>query len=99
MKRKKLSKAESQRAHFKKRLTERYGYEINRQGQQQIVQRIQDGCAQLIKHQTNRVSVYHVCLEDGPMAYVVYDHQRKTLVTALPYENPIFDRNYEDEII
>lgn len=75
----------AQRFHAKKRATQRYGLTLTTEKQQAIVRLIQLGRGRFIRNQSNRVSVWAV--EYGGMILpVVYDKNRKVLVTVLPQE-------------
>lgn len=76
-------KAKCQRIHFKTRAAQRYGLVINRHIFRELIEQIQQKRAEFIETQSNRLSVYWVEYQDVRMK-VVYDKQRKTLVTALP---------------
>ena len=80
-----MDKAQSQRAHAKRRARERYGLHINRDLYRELVQRIQLGRARIIERQSNRIAV-HLLEIDGVQYPVAYDNQRQTIVTFLPQE-------------
>jgi catabolite regulation protein CreA len=84
----KRDKKYDQRIHFKKRVKQRYDLEINRFVYQQLVDQIQDGQAEFIQKQSNRISVFWVMYDDIRIR-VIYDKSRKTLVTALPPDGEI----------
>lgn len=75
-------KTYAQREHFKKRLFERFGLTINRYKYKEIVDKIQNNQAKRIETQSRRLTLYLVEIQGIPVK-VVYDHQRKTVVTAL----------------
>ena len=95
----KPNKGNCQKNHFKKRLKERYGLTISNEGYRGIIQAIQTSSkvpvaynghvistiASYRARQSNRLSVYILRLQgiDG-MIPVVYDRDRKTLVTTHP---------------
>ncbi len=91
--RKQEPKAHSQRTHFKKRALERYGVDVNRHLYREMVEMIQNGKAVFIERQTNRIAAFWLYLEKPPYTgvklRVIYDKERKTLVTALPPEGEI----------
>lgn len=94
-----ISKQKCQKEHFKERLKERYGLVINNEGYNAIVKSIVSGTKQVVSFnghkvnvvtsyrakQSNRLSVYVMVLggieETIP---VIYDKERKTLVTTHP---------------
>jgi hypothetical protein len=87
----KLTKAQSQRAHAKRRAEERYGLSLNRNGQDEIVRKIQYGEAELVERQSNRVTIWKVCFQNTWIK-VVYDSSRHTIASVLPME----DRSFND---
>lgn len=76
-------KKTTQRKHFQKRMLERFGITISKDRCQQIIQGIQSCKYQLLEVQSLRVKKYLVDI-DGINVEVIYDKQRKMLVTALP---------------
>lgn len=81
--RKKSAKTASDlRLHFKKRLKQRYGIEINREGIEYIVRQIQSQNCEFVIKQSLRVTIFDVMYENKKIR-VVYDKNRKTLITAL----------------
>ena len=83
-KRSKPTKTKSLRAHLKRRFLERFGVEINRIDEIQMLNQIQNKEAEFIEKQSIRVSVFDVKLNEVKYR-VVYDKNRKHLVTVLPY--------------
>ena len=86
---KRPSKARSQRDHFKRRVQQRYGVTIDKRLYRDIIERIQRGEAVPIEKQSLRLTVFGVTIEaEGEVVdmRVVYDRDRKTLVTVLPKE-------------
>jgi hypothetical protein len=79
------SKAKCQQAHARKRAMERYGIDLSRAKQEEIIGLIKANKAQFVEKQSNRITVFRVVLDDK-MFRVVYDKQRKSLVTVLPQE-------------
>lgn len=51
------------------------------------MKQIQEGKAKLVRKESNRVGVFEVTLE-GALVQVVYDKERKTIVTVLPLVAP-----------
>lgn len=86
----KNDKAEAQNRHAKRRALERYGIDLNRHKRQEIINKIHNGIAVLVRKQSHRVSIFSVKFE-GQEVIVVYDKQRKTLASFLPLE-----AKYED---
>jgi predicted adenine nucleotide alpha hydrolase (AANH) superfamily ATPase len=89
-------KTYAQRIHFKNRVLERYGLNVNRHLYKEMVDLMKRGKGVFIEKQSSRTSVYFLYLEGkeaqeaaavGTKIKVVYDNKRKTLVTALPMED------------
>jgi len=83
---KRISKTKAQKIHFKYRVKQRYGLDINRLQRIEIIKMIQHGEAKFLNHQSRRVSKFIVEFK-GTQMIVIYDKKRKTLVTALPINN------------
>lgn len=79
------SKAKAQQRHARRRARERFGIEFTQQVEEDVVKRIQAGEATLARKQSNRVSVFFLDIQGQEMA-VVYDKQRKTVVTLFTAE-------------
>ena len=79
------SKRKTLQVHAKRRMYARYGIVLTQQAKEEVVKAIQagDGVATFIEKQSIRVSVWDVPLE-GQVVRVVYDKQRKEVVTVLP---------------
>ena len=77
-----MSKAKAQRNHAKKRSVERFGAAIGDTGLAKIVAQIQNGQAKFVERQSLRISVWEIDYH-GQRCNVVYDKQRKTIVTFL----------------
>lgn len=88
---KRPNKAVCQRAHAKKRLAQRFDLQINRFQIRDLVAQIQQGKTRLLEKQSNRISVQLVIYSERKLA-VVYDKERKTIVTFLP-DQYLIDRN------
>lgn len=80
--RKKVTKKQCQWEHFKRRCVLRLGYEMSDGRIKQIIDDIQAGRLLFVEKQSNRVTKYKVNI-NGSDFVVVYDKQRKTLVTLL----------------
>ncbi len=80
---KKGDKSDAQRDHAKRRFKERYGFDFNRNIRREFVGLIQHNQCHLIEKQSNRTSVWDVIYE-GNVFRVVYDKQRKNIVTVFP---------------
>lgn len=79
------TKKDNQIAHAKKRAAERYGLVLNRREYMEVVNLIQDGKAQFMYRTSNRLAVFSLTYMETDVV-VVYDKQRKTVVTFLPKE-------------
>ncbi len=80
-----MTKTQACRKHFKARALERYGLELNRHDLRDIAKMIQRNSGQFIEKQSNRITVWEVTYKDT-LLRVVYDKNRKVVVTALPFE-------------
>ena len=77
-----MRKRKSQIAHARRRFGQRKGINFGKRTQEAFVKKIQDGQAVFVKAKSNRVSLFDV--EDrGETHRVVYDKQRKVIVTVL----------------
>lgn len=83
-------KAHAQNMHAKKRALERYGIDLNRHKRQEIINKIQDGIAILVRKQSHRIFIFSLKFE-GQEVVVVYDRLRKTLASFLPLEAKLED--------
>lgn len=79
------TKSQSQKIHAKKRAFERYGLMLNRADLMELVNKIHNNSATLLEKQSHRVRVFLVECK-GIKVPVVYDNQRKTIVSFLPKE-------------
>lgn len=82
------TKAEAQAIHARKRARERHGVELGADSLRKIVDVIQSSRSRLVERQSLRVSVHDVDL-DGATYRVVYDRNRKQVVTFLPPGDPV----------
>ena len=71
------------RIHAKRRALQRHGVDINRATLRDIVAQIQSGRARFLGRDSLRTSRWRVAAAGRPMT-VVYDRERKTVVTVLP---------------
>jgi len=90
-----MTKLQAERAHCKQRFLERYGIEFNRHMRSEFEKLIQTNQTHLIKKQSNRVSIHDVIYE-GEVYRVVYDKNRKTIVTVLPSDKDILIETEEE---
>ena len=67
-------------------MTERFGIALKKHQIQEIVKAIQGNKAKFIERQSNRVTVWQIVL-DSQIVNIVYDKDRKMVVTALYPEN------------
>jgi hypothetical protein len=86
-------KAAAQRQHARNRALERFGKAFNRQDLDTIASQIEQGKALQLYQQSNRVGVYLLRYKQDDYT-VVYDLNRKTVVTFLP-ERP---KTYSEEL-
>jgi hypothetical protein len=78
----KNKKRHNQQYHARERFLERYGVVLSRVLRNNIIRDIQGGKYPLVERQSLRVSIFAVTINDKLM-HVVYDRQRKELVTVL----------------
>lgn len=81
-----MKKSVCQRIHAKRRAVERYSLDLNRQDLRNIVTVIQSNKATPVEKQSHRVTVFDLTYNEVDVR-VVYDKQRKTIVTFLPKED------------
>lgn len=77
------SKKINQKYHAKYRAKERYGLTINKEKYQKLVEKIRSGKSISSEKQSNRITIHTLMFEDE-LVRVVYDKNRKTVVTFLP---------------
>lgn len=77
-----MDKSTSQRIHFRERLYQRFGYDIDDVTYEAIIKKIRSNKAKFVYRQSNRLTVWIVDCNGAPIK-VVYDSHSKTLVTAL----------------
>lgn len=73
------SKKQAQKRHGQRRLKARFNLEVD---PEILVQMIQNNEGEFIERQSTRITVWHL-LVDGRKIRVVYDKERKVIVTAL----------------
>lgn len=81
-KKRKYNKKENQVFHFQNRCIQRLGKLIDRK---ELIRRIQDNELELIRRDSNRVTVWKYMFEDKPYT-VVYDKLRKQVVTIYEFK-------------
>lgn len=80
------SKAECQKKHAKRRAKSRYCLQLHDHLYNKLVKQIQEGRdVVFLEKQSNRVSFFAL-KNDGVWLPVIYDKERKTIVTVLPVE-------------
>jgi hypothetical protein len=92
------NKVFSQQKHAVRRAEERYGLHLSGSDLNGIKNQIQNGGAEFLEKQTNRVSVFSVATPNGSVP-VVYDNQRHTVVSFLPetyFETGSLRKNWND---
>jgi len=80
------SKKKSERLHARRRARERYGIEVGNHTRRKIIQAIQGGRSKAVRRTSTNKTVHDVTLDDGFTVRVVYDKERKEIVTFLPLE-------------
>ena len=70
------------RLHFKSRMKTRFGIILSSKECKDIVTFIQSGQSDCVKIQSNRVSIHAIKINDK-LVHVVYDKNKKVVVTAL----------------
>lgn len=80
-------KVYDQRNHAKRRASERYNLQLNKDKFNELIAILQHNFTRsLVIKQSHRVSVHLLHLIDDSRYLVVYDNKRKTIVTFLPKE-------------
>lgn len=80
------SKAACQKKHAKRRAADRFGLKLHDHEYVGMVKQIQEGRDLVfLEKQSNRVSFFAL-KKDGLWLPVIYDKERKTIVTVLPTE-------------
>ena len=90
MRREKNQKARQQTRHAKRRAFERYKLDLNDSDLLSLAKDIQNGRATHIFKQSQRVSIFRMMCKNTDVQ-VVYDGQRKTIVTFIPLDESIAD--------
>jgi len=87
---KKASKYDTVKRHAKTRASERFGINFNQQVHDEVIEMIKNGKAKFIEKQSNRITLFDVLI-DGKECRVVYDKERKLIVTFLykDYKNSL----------
>lgn len=75
-------KSESQEEHFRRRMRERFGVSVDQNTYSQFVRIIQGNQARFVERQSGRITVWDINFQ-GETLRVVYDKNRKKVVTAL----------------
>ena len=88
-KRKLLTKKQSERIHFKRRLYQRFGIILSRNEYREIKKIIQNKKINGIR-ENNRKTKYHIKYKDCEFD-VIYDKIRKELITVLPPKEELND--------
>jgi hypothetical protein len=79
---KNLTKTECEVLHAKRRCLERVGVELSKTLRREIVGKIQSGKLQVVRKQSNRVTVFRHTLNEREFD-IVYDNKRHRIVTFL----------------
>lgn len=78
-----MSKVRHQKRHTKMRAAQRYDVWLSSDDVKSLVAQIQNGKAEFVDRQSNRVTLW-IVEHQGTKIRVVYDKQRKSIVTCLP---------------
>ena len=81
------SKKKGQRSHAKQRAKSRFGIDLNQHQYQELIEKIQAGRVESSKRLSLRVTE-HIIEYQGKEMKVLYDKQRKTIITFLPVDAP-----------
>lgn len=73
----------AERSHTKRRLAERYGLEVSIDEIFQMAKSIAHGHGTLIAHQSRHVDHWQLVYQ-GQALRLVFDRQRRSIITALP---------------
>lgn len=83
----------SQRFHFKRRMSSRFGEDITDDDIDKIVAQIQSGQTEVVERQSLRVVIHKIKFK-GQVIHIPYDKHRKTPITALfddeTYDNMLY---------
>ena len=85
-----VSKHEAERRHAMRRFGERMGFGLSSETYADLSRQIQDGQAQFVRKQSNRVTIWRLMYEGKPVR-VAYDKDRHQIITFIP-ENPVAER-------
>jgi hypothetical protein len=81
--RKAKGKKKAQLKHARRRFEGRFDIHLNDNEYLQLVNKIQQGRAEFVERQSNRVTIWNVDHQDKTIR-VVYDKRTKVIVSALP---------------
>lgn len=92
------NKKNSQNAHFKKRMIQRYGIYFNHSEKAKILNDIKynNDCVHFLYKQSNTKSVWGIEIQ-GKKIPVAYDDKRKNLITCLTWD--MIDENIKEKAI
>ena len=91
-----MTKNKCQNMHFKQRVRERYGLEINSHDRFDMLRQVQSGRATFVDKQSLSRTIFIVNVKNTDIK-VVYDKTRKTFRTALPFNEEIdWDKVMDD---
>jgi len=83
-KQKRIPKKMAERRHCTKRAYQRYGIKLTRKIRLTLIGMIQHRQGVFIKKISNRMKVWKLCIPGYSELIVVYDKERKEIVTFLP---------------
>lgn len=72
-----------ERRHCRRRAQERFGIEFTRDLREKTIFAIKHNIGRLVRRQSNRVSIWEEVVPGHPEVQVVYDKDRKEVVTVL----------------
>jgi len=79
------SKAIAQKYHAKRRFCQRLDHSLSEKEYQNLISQIQSGKAEFLERQSNRISLFHITIEDKAII-AVYDKNTSKITTFLTAE-------------
>ena len=87
-----LTKTQAETAHAKRRAAERLGINLNKKARRTLIHAIQHGELHFVRRQSLRKSIFRCIINEQPVD-LVYDRQRKRIITFLYPEEEITNEN------
>lgn len=81
-----FGKARAQRLHAQRRARERFGISLSNRMYGEWIRMIQEGTAIFVDRQSQRLTRWRVPINEEESVVVVYDRNRKSIVTVLHAE-------------